>query len=103
MPRANLAAPTKTVCSSWKGQYTWAESLVQRVTGELNKALPVGQDLWKPHQVQAAAWSSVRTRMNDSVLKDRVNEESVKKGFQRGVENRPFVVHARRHPLTLRA
>ncbi|WP_422477191.1 hypothetical protein [Pleomorphochaeta sp. DL1XJH-081] len=63
------------------GKYSFSENSTRRLAAELNEKLNAGDVAWTPHQIQAAIWSSMKTRYELPEIKARTNKESVKKGF----------------------
>jgi hypothetical protein len=63
------------------GKYSFSEDELRRMASVLNGKLKDGERRWLPHQVQAALWSAIKGRAEIPSVKERTNEQSLKRGF----------------------
>ena len=62
-------------------KYSFSENSTRRLAAELNGQLDADAVAWTPHQIQAAIWSSMKTRYELPHVKAQTNKESVRKGY----------------------
>ncbi|NBK21752.1 MAG: hypothetical protein EOM68_06980, partial [Spirochaetia bacterium] len=65
------------------GKYSFSENITRRLTAEMNAKLLPGEEPWTPHQVQAAIWSSMKTRYEMPHVKEATNKESLRRGYSK--------------------
>lgn len=63
------------------GKYSFSENSTRRLAAELNAKLQPGEDPWTTHQIQAAIWSSMKTRYEIDAIKEMTNKESIASGW----------------------
>lgn len=76
--RAYGYANDATASDKGTGAYSFQEGELISLAAELTEETGVE---WLPHQVQAAMWSAAKARWENPRVKERVNAESIKKGF----------------------
>jgi len=70
-----------TATGSAATKYGFSELEIKRLAGELNASVPVGEQRWLPHQVQAALWSAIKARFELKSVKAATWAESEAAGF----------------------
>ncbi|MDC7229719.1 MAG: JAB domain-containing protein [Sphaerochaetaceae bacterium] len=65
------------------GKYSFSENITRRLAAEMNAKLGPLEDPWTPHQVQAAIWSSMKTRYELNHVKASTNKESLRLGYSK--------------------
>ena len=67
-----------------QGKYSFSENVTRKLTAELNRellAVNPNANLWTPHQVQAAIWTSIKVRYEMQSVKDATNAQALKQGL----------------------
>lgn len=65
------------------GKYSFAENDIRRLTAQLNLEREPGTPRYKPHQVQAMLWASIKGRRENKRVKDATNAESLRLGYSK--------------------